>query len=84
METNLGEHLSELSRNVLKLEILLLNFMDEMEKQGFIDKSEIIEKAENEFENLISKVKEEVEIKLEEIKNEITLSSIMMGQRGDA
>ena len=76
--------MSELSRNTLKLEILLLNFMDEMEKQGFIDKSEIIDKAENEFQNLISKVKEEVEVKLEEIKNEMTLSSIMMGQRGEA
>lgn len=78
------EHLNNVSKNILKLEILILNVIDELEKQGFISAKEIIENANAEYDETISKVKLQVEEKLEEIKKDFVYSSLYYGNPGEA
>lgn len=83
-ENHLVEHINTISKNILKLEILLLTLTDELEKQGFIITKEILEKADEEYEETISKVKEEVETQLEKIKSDLLMSNMFYGAKGEA
>jgi len=83
-EAELVEHLNTISKNILKLEILLLTLTDELEKQGFVVTKEILEKADEEYEDAIFKVKAQVETKIEEIKKDLLMSNIFYGAKGEA
>lgn len=78
------EHLNQMSHNILRLEILILTLTKEMENQGFVITKEILQKAEEEYEETLVDLDKRVNDELDRIKKEAILSNIFLGPKGEA
>lgn len=83
-EKTIISHLNQMSKNMLRLEILITTLTEEMERQGFVITSEILETADTKYEETLNKVENKIKDELDKIKNEFIISNLFNGQTGEA
>ena len=83
-ERTIISHLNQMSKNMLRLKILITTLTEEMERQGFVITSEILETADIKYEETLNKVENKIKDELDKLKNEFIISNLFNGQTGEA